>query len=57
MYIYENKIILLVIYTENKCSMNYAQRCREKKLKLQINKMILPVSLRNKYGCWTLEVT
>jgi len=29
MYIYENKIILLVIYTENKCSMNYAQRSRE----------------------------
>jgi len=48
---------ILVIYTANKCSMSYAQRCREKKLQLQIKKMILPISLWNKCGCRILEVT
>ena len=58
MHICENQILLLEIYTENKCSMNYAQRCREKqKLQLQINKMVLPILLWNKCGYRTLEIT
>jgi hypothetical protein len=39
MYIYESKIILLVIYTENKCSMNYAQRCTEKNRNYKLTKL------------------
>jgi hypothetical protein len=47
----EIKMLLLAIYAENKCSINYSQSCRGKqKLQLQINKIILPISLLNKCG-------